>query len=256
MITNYHTHTYRCHHAKGTDREYVEMAVNKGLKVLGFSDHSPYCFDNGYYSSFRMKLDEIEGYVSSLKSLREEFKDKIDVYIGYEMEYYPKYFDNTIKLIDSYGYDYIILGQHYINNEIGQQHATKGSEDFDKFKGYVDTVIEAIKTKMYFFIAHPDVINYTGDSKIYKKEMERLCVTAKEYNTPLEFNLLGFRTHRNYPNLEFWKIASDVGCDVILGCDAHEPEAIALESDIIESNKIAKELSLNVIEPIKPIKHR
>ncbi len=41
FIANYHTHTKRCRHAVGEDREYVEAAIEAGLKVLGFSDHTP-----------------------------------------------------------------------------------------------------------------------------------------------------------------------------------------------------------------------
>ena len=27
MIANYHTHTYRCHHASGVERDYIEKAI-------------------------------------------------------------------------------------------------------------------------------------------------------------------------------------------------------------------------------------
>ena len=55
MIANYHTHTPRCNHAVGTEREYVENALEAGLQILGFSDHSPYIFPGDYYSGFRMR---------------------------------------------------------------------------------------------------------------------------------------------------------------------------------------------------------
>lgn len=41
---NLHTHTYRCHHAKGTDEEYVIKAIENGYDLIGFSDHAPYLF--------------------------------------------------------------------------------------------------------------------------------------------------------------------------------------------------------------------
>ena len=34
-----HTHTKRCGHAFGADEEYVQAAIDAGIKVLGFSDH-------------------------------------------------------------------------------------------------------------------------------------------------------------------------------------------------------------------------
>ncbi|MGN1132610.1 MAG: PHP domain-containing protein, partial [Ruminococcus sp.] len=41
MMYNLHTHTYRCNHASGADRAYVEYAIKAGIKVLGISDHCP-----------------------------------------------------------------------------------------------------------------------------------------------------------------------------------------------------------------------
>lgn len=82
-------------------------------------------------------------------------------------------------------------------------------------------------------MAHPDVIRFTGDDVVYEREMRRLCLAAKEKHIPLEINLLGIRDGRYYPRELFWKIAGEVGCEVILGCDAHEPESIAKENDLI-----------------------
>ena len=70
MITNLHTHTPRCRHASGTEEEYVRCALNAGLQTLGFSDHTPYPFPNGYYSTFRMFPDELPGYVAAVEDVR------------------------------------------------------------------------------------------------------------------------------------------------------------------------------------------
>ena len=47
MIANYHTHTWRCNHAHGVEKQYIEKAIGQGLQILGFSDHTPYCFPKG-----------------------------------------------------------------------------------------------------------------------------------------------------------------------------------------------------------------
>ena len=73
MIANYHTHTWRCRHADGTEREYVERAIEGGLKILGFSDHSPYPFPDGYDSGWRMRRDQVEGYVDTVLALKKEY---------------------------------------------------------------------------------------------------------------------------------------------------------------------------------------
>ena len=64
FIYNYHTHTYRCGHAIGSDEEYVEAAIKAGYKVLGFSDHAPY--SQYYHANSSMRWDQLEEYISSI----------------------------------------------------------------------------------------------------------------------------------------------------------------------------------------------
>ena len=83
MLFNYHTHTKRCNHAKGEDKEYVEAAIKAGFKTLGFSDHAPYLFDGNYYSTYRMFKDEVLEYKNSVMALKREYKNDIDIKFGF-----------------------------------------------------------------------------------------------------------------------------------------------------------------------------
>lgn len=253
MKANFHTHTYRCHHADGTDREYVEQAISRGIETLGFSDHAPYYFPDGYYSTFRMLPEESEGYVNSLTELEKEFSDKIKIYIGYEMEYYPEYFDRAISdVIKKHRCDYIILGQHFPKTEIGCHSSASPHDNCEDLTLYVDTVCAAIKTGKFFYVAHPDVFNFKGDIDFYRSEMKRLCIAAKETETPLELNLLGLRQGREYPREDFWKVAAEVGNKTILGCDAHKPCDVADPESIRIGQEYADKFSLEIIEPKEP----
>ena len=75
FIYNYHTHTYRCGHASGTDEEYVLAAIEAGFKVLGFSDHGPY--SEYFHQNCHMHWEEIDDYISSVKSLKENVFKKL-----------------------------------------------------------------------------------------------------------------------------------------------------------------------------------
>ena len=86
MMYNYHTHTWRCRHADNNERAYNDNAVRAGFQVLGFSDHAPYLFPDGYYSTFRMYPDQAADYANTLVALREQYADQIQIKIGYEME--------------------------------------------------------------------------------------------------------------------------------------------------------------------------
>ena len=39
--TNFHTHTYRCGHANGSEEEMVCSAIKMGIEELGISEHVP-----------------------------------------------------------------------------------------------------------------------------------------------------------------------------------------------------------------------
>ena len=225
MTVNLHTHTARCNHASGTERDYIENAVTGGLAVLGFADHSPYVFRNGYYSDYRMTPEEQEDYVKTLTSLREEYKDKIDIKIGYEAEYYPALFDDFLKLITRFPLDYLILGQHLIGNE--DKHVYGGRSTDDDFNAYIKQTCEGMRTGVFTYLAHPDLMNYTGDEKLYEKNYSALIECAMEMKMPLEINLLGIRDHRTYPTEKFFKLCGKYGAEVCVGCDAHDPKSVA-----------------------------
>ncbi len=230
MKANYHTHTVRCNHAVGSEREYIESAITQGMTDLGFSDHMSYIYPDNYQRTYTMKPDDIGEYFKSLSALRTEYSDRIRIHIGFESEYYDYCFKENFERIMQYPVDYLILGQHFIGGHHGHI-ATSGTDDVGLLKAYTDEVIEALKTQKFSAVAHPDVFKFTGDEDVYSEQVKRLCLAAKENNVPLEINMLGAGGHgnkrRHYPSERFFKIVAQVGNEVIIGCDAHSPDMIS-----------------------------
>lgn len=73
MKVNLHTHTARCMHAVGTDEDYVRAGIEAGFGMLGFADHAPWPFANGFVSPIRMPLSDFEGYMTSTRGLQEKY---------------------------------------------------------------------------------------------------------------------------------------------------------------------------------------
>ncbi len=232
---NYHTHTKRCQHAKGSDREYIEAAVAAGIKTLGISDHVPLPFKTGYVSKLRMDVEDINEYFSAFSALREEYKDKIELLIGFEAEYFPKLFPELLSILDDTPCDYLLLGQHEIEDEEGEPYIGTAFDDNKTLERHTDMTIEAIETGEFLYLAHPDIANFTGDERFYLRQARRVCKAAKAAGLPLEINILGMRDLRWYPRGLFWEAAAEEGNAVILGVDAHAPEqftdAKALEAE-------------------------
>lgn len=248
MTVNLHTHTVRCGHAKGADRDYIENAIQGGLTHLGFADHMPFVFPDGHESSFRIPMAERQDYMDSLRSLREEYCDRITIHIGFEMEYYPLYFKDMLKISTELGAEFLLLSQHYVKNEYpnGSKYMGKPTDSEEELILYADTLLEAMETGIFTYAAHPDLIHFVGDNHaLYEEQVRRICQGARAHDLPLELNLLGVRDHRHYPNRRFWEIAAEEGCEVVIGCDAHQPEVVTDERSLAVALQWIAELGLN-----------
>lgn len=252
MKANYHTHTYRCFHASGREEDYILKAIQYGHREIGFADHSPWQYDSSYKSGMRMSVSQLEGYVKTLRELREKYADQISVKIGLECEYFPKYMNWLKQTLADYSIDYIILGNHYQKSDEYGLYYGYPTKDKRILVSYVDDVVEAIHTGLYSYVAHPDLIHYKNQSsEEYKQEMTRLCQAAKELNIPLEFNLLGYSTHRQYPCDDFWQIAAKIKNKAILGIDAHDLFQYDDQKSIEQAEKYLQNLGIEITEEIK-----
>ena len=66
---------------------------------------------------------------------------------------------------------------------------------------------------------------------------------------PLEINLLGVREGRHYPSAEFFKIASEVGNNIVLGTDAHAPDHL-INTGEDKALEMVNSLGLHLIDKL------
>lgn len=252
MRANYHSHTVRCHHAAGTEREYVERAVEGGLSILGFSDHTPYIYDKpGFVSPVRMLPEELTDYVAVLEGLRGEYGGRLEVRIGLEAEYFPRLFSRLLELARGAGVEYLILGQHFLDDDCDGGYTAMPTADRQFLDRYVSQSIEGLQTGCFTYFAHPDVIHFTGGKAEYDRQMRRLCRAAKDCGVPLEINLLGLREGRHYPDLRFWRVAAEEGNPVVLGSDAHRPRDVWDPETERRALEIVDSLGLPLLETVE-----
>ncbi len=252
MIANYHTHTWRCNHAQGTEEDYIRCAIDRGLKILGFSDHAPYYYPDGYVSRIRMRPEQLKDYADTILALQKTYQKQIDIYLGLEIEYYPDLTAQMLPFYRDHGISYLILGQHYLHNEINAPYVGRPPTDSEEILSrYCNQVIDAIHTGLFTYLAHPDLVYFIGQPEIYNTHMRRLCKEAKQAGLPLEINLAGISTQRNYPNRQFWEIAAKEGCQVVLGCDAHTPEGLQDVKTEQQALQWVQELGLPLLETVE-----
>jgi histidinol-phosphatase (PHP family) len=257
MYANYHTHTSRCHHATGSDEAYVTGAIQAGFSVLGFSDHSPWPFSDHHKSPIRMDVEELPGYVASLQSLRAKYRKEITLYIGLECEYFPEYFPWLEEQKKRYHLDYVILGNHFqTSDETGFYYGS--CRTAGQLASYVEHCIRGMESGEYLYLAHPDLMFHTWpvfdeDARAASRE---LCRAMKMGGYVLEYNLQGILNHGKhpgtlgYPTPGFWQIASEEGCRVIVGVDAHSIPAISTTREFDQAVAFLRSVGLEPVQSL------
>lgn len=246
LTANYHTHTMRCGHAVGADEEYVKAAAAAGMQVLGFSDHIPWPDKVPPRDTLHMRMNRAAEYAASVCALREKYRDRITIYLGFEAEYLPEFYEEQMQMCQRLDADYLILGQHFLP----KSYVYTGSRTRSRrvLEQYVDMALEGLSTGAYSCLCHPDLVDFVGDNTFYRKQMRRLCEGAKEMGIPLEINLLGLGEGRHYPAEKFWAVAGEVGNRVIIGVDAHDPASIGNRKIFREALALAGRFGLEVAE--------
>lgn len=233
-LCNYHTHTPRCKHAAGSEKEYIETAVRCGYRALGFTDHMAWPFPNGYISPIRMSVSELPDYAATVHQLSEAYAGKIRVYLGAECEYFPDYLPWLLEQKERFGMDYLILGVHCPPNEDGHRNFAEATTP-QELGRYTELAIAGMESGLFSCLCHPDLPlkSYPHFDRFARQMSEELCDAALRLDMPLEFNLAGIKlrgavpTGHGYTSDEFWEIAAGKGCRAILAADAHQPEALA-----------------------------
>ena len=106
----FHVHTRRCKHgSEESDETLVTKAISLGAKRITFTDHVP--FPENPFGN-RMDFEELEEYLDSLEKLKKLYSTQIDIKIGFEVEYLPKYLDYFWFLKNHPKVDLLICGQH------------------------------------------------------------------------------------------------------------------------------------------------
>jgi histidinol-phosphatase (PHP family) len=230
---NFHSHTKWCNHATGLPEDYIVRAIEHGMESYGISDHAPYDFIGDLH--VRMRENQFDEYVSNVSQLKVKYKDKINIKLGLEIEYFKDKIEH-IKRHKS-NLDYLILGQHYIEIN-GNLVSSFGLNSKSEIMTYANQVESALKTGLFKILAHPDIFmnNYPKWDDTCNRVTNKILNACIENDVIVEYNGNGHRRdyrttddgyHPGYPRNEFWKIVEQYqDIKTNFGMDVHSPDQI------------------------------
>ncbi len=257
MLSNFHTHTIFCD-GKNTPREMVERAIELGFSALGFSSHASYLKECTY------GVKDLEEYRKTINALKEEYKDKIEVYCGIEEEIYTPY--------DRRKYDYILGSCHFVEKNGVYYPVDSDLKSFkslvNRFNGNVLEIAEKYFTALvdYIYKRTPDIVGHFDlitkfdemgevfylDNPEYIKMAEYFMEKASLSGCIFEVNTgaisRGYRTSF-YPSLNLLNILKKNNARLMLNSDCHDKNF--LDCEFKRSIEIIKDVGFKKLSTIK-----
>ncbi|MBQ6725973.1 MAG: histidinol-phosphatase [Bacteroidales bacterium] len=249
MKVNYHTHSHYCD-GKGELAEYVETAIAKGFTHLGFSGHAPVPFEN----TFAIKLEDYKAYCDEVRRLKEQYRDRIKIYLGLEIDYIPNILDDFGPLIAEGGLEYCIGSVHLVNRNGGSDlWFIDGSkqETYDEglnnvfggdiragVKAFFNQTCRMIETQRPTIVGHFDKIVMHNKGRYFSPDdpwfhalaMETIDL-IRQTGCICEINTRGLykgRYNDFYPSSKLIEVMNELDIPVVVSTDAHRPDDLDL----------------------------
>lgn len=244
MKFDLHTHHFRCGHANGTIRDYIEAGISAGLGVIGISDHTPY-FGSPSEQAFpqiAMGKSEFSNYVEEVLSLKKEYEGVIDVLLGIESDYFPEHAELYRKTLSAYPFDYVIGSVHSVGGvsifNKGRWKKLSNNEQIRVKSDYYRLIADSARSGMFQILGHIDAMkgNYPAFSDIpAPKPVDDCLKVISECGVAIEINTSGGTKLVGgwYPSEDILERAQHFGVEVTFGSDAHKPSRVAEDRDAV-----------------------
>ena len=238
--TNYHCHTIFCD-GQNTPEEMIVEAINKQIKVLGFSAHVMY----PYESSWHLKVKDYNKYVKTIRELQKKYQNQIKILCGVEADYVPNKAYPTKEVYKEYDLDYMIGSVHYVCFEDNAQFTVDGSVEelqkaIDYYNGncklliqtYFDWQRQMAKACDCQIIGHPDLIRkrnvilhfFDENDQWYKNELKATAEAFALSGKIVEINTGAMARGAMkdvYPSEEFLTFLQKKDVPIMINSDAH-----------------------------------
>ncbi len=232
-MINYHNHTSLCGHARGELFEYIDRAIELGIGEFCFTDHAP--MPESIRQGESMAPEEAEIYISSVLTEREKYKGRIDIKVGFEVDF-PLFDSFDRRYFADSRIDCLIGSCHFIDGWPCDHPDFLG--EFDKWNidelyvRYFDIIGDLVESGLFDIAGHIDLIKKFGHRPKgdISNHLLRLVKRIRKSGIVVEINTAGLfkPVGEIYPSAEIVQLLFDNNIPLTLGSDSHSPEAVGL----------------------------
>lgn len=247
-----HIHFHKQPYSLDIINKMVEVAIKNNITDLYLLDHThkfiefKFLYENmkddisdTFYKSKYDNMISISKYISFINEVK---KNTYPVKLHFGLEVcYSKETESMLKEeLKKYNFDFLIGSVHFVNGTvIDLTPDIYNIYPVDElYKDYFEEVINSIKSKLFTFIGHPDLVKRFDIYPTYDLTpyYEKVASVFEEYNQETENNtgLLRYGYPYGGLNPDFYAILKKHNVVIHKSSDAHEYQDIGRAFDSIE----------------------
>jgi histidinol-phosphatase (PHP family) len=236
-LPDYHVHTFRCGHAGGASRDFVERALERGLGEIAFTDHIPLYFlpAERRDPKLAMREEDLEGYLAEVALLAEEFRGRIPVRLGLEADYAEGHEEALRAWLERADWDLVLGSVHWVAGDWIDAPETANSR-FERegaqalYAEYYRLLAKAARTGLFDVLTHFDLPKKHGHrpARALEAAEEEAIAAAREGGCAVEISSAGLRkpVREAYPEARLLRRIVAAGVPVTFSSDAHAPAEV------------------------------
>lgn len=243
-LTNYHSHCLYCD-GRADMEAFVRFALSGGFSSYGFSSHAPLPFP----TSWTMEWDRMDDYLSEFHRLKAKYADRIELYVGLEIDYLDETSHPGIARFRDLPLDYRIGSVHMLPTAEGEVVDIDVPADTFcrlvdiRFGGdldrvvhlYYDRLLRMVELGGFDIVGHADKMHYNAscyrrgllDEEWYDDLVRSYFQEIARHGYQVEVNTKSYLDkHVLFPNVRYFSYLNKLGIRVQVNSDAHYPERI------------------------------
>lgn len=241
MLTDYHTHTYRCGHAVGTMTEYVEAAIAKGIAEIGLTDHLWLYFLEPPKRTREWAIveEEFDAHYAEMCATREKYRGRINVRVAVEADFVAGHEAELERILSRYEFDFVLGSVHFMDGWMidapEYSHLYREQRVAEIYRRYFAYLQRAVRLGFADVIAHfdlPKKFGFLPEEDLTELVAETLDVIA-DAGVAMEISTAGLRkpVGEIYPAAAIVREMRARSIPIVLSSDAHSPDEVGAAYD-------------------------
>lgn len=245
-----HIHTSLCNHASGEMEEYVQAAINNGLKKIIFLEHMEEGIRHAQGKTW-LSEEDFDDYFRQGRSLQIRYSDRIEIGLGVECGFNPDWSDRLRERLFHRTWDQVGISCHFLKIDGLDLHLNLLSRKEQNILLAREVGIEKILDRYFRYLTEavltlPGTVLCHLDAALrhlpgirltdsHYQQIDTLLQAVQKKNMALEINTSGFEIRQEqFPCRRILAMAKSYNIPFVVGSDAHKPSEVGRYFELID----------------------